>query len=226
MALTRNCKHCNLVFLELSNSLFANHVRWCKENPKRQIYIETLLWTYTDDRRKKVSESIKSRHKEWRYKEVYEKAKFKSSLTWWKHTESDKKRMSEIALNNPYQRKCKKTSSYIQKDWTVVSLDSSWEIFVAVFLDKYNISWSRPKPIKWNDKEWKSHNYFADFYLLDYDLYLDPKNEYVLRVQKEKIDILLSTYSNIVILEEKHLNEEYLKELLKLNTATLESSIQ
>ena len=44
--------------------------------------------------------------------------------------------------------------------------------------------------MKWIDKYGIERNYFPDFYLPLYDLYLDPKNKFAYKVQKEKIDIL------------------------------------
>ena len=43
----------------------------------------------------------------------------------------------------------------------------------------------------------KIHNYFPDFYLPDYNLYLDPKNPHAVTVQKKKLDLLLKQHTNI-----------------------------
>lgn len=56
-------------------------------------------------------------------------------------------------------------------------LESSWEVKVAEKLDQLKIKWIRPKPLKWVDNN-KTRYYFPDFYLPDYNLYLDPKNPY------------------------------------------------
>ncbi len=69
---------------------------------------------------------------------------------------------------------------------------------LAKRLDELNIEWVRPKePIIWIDSKNDNRNYFPDFYLLKYDIYLDPKNPYAFEVQKEKIDYLLENFSNI-----------------------------
>jgi len=60
------------------------------------------------------------------------------------------------------------------------------------------VKWIRPKPLQWLDATGLTHNYFPDFYLPDYNLYLDPKNPHAYNVQKEKIDILNKTYNNII----------------------------
>lgn len=81
-----------------------------------------------------------------------------------------------------------------------ILLDSSWELALAKRLDFLNIEWIRPDPIKWKDDEGIIHNYFPDFYLPKYDLYLDPKNPAAYNSQKEKIDCLKKQLTNLIIL--------------------------
>lgn len=69
--------------------------------------------------------------------------------------------------------------------------DSNWEVDLAKYLDQHNISWIRPlKSIVWFDKACKPHKYFPDFYLPDYNVYLDPKNPIVISKQQEKLEIV------------------------------------
>jgi hypothetical protein len=68
-----------------------------------------------------------------------------------------------------------------------VLLDSSWEVKTAELLIAKSIKWIRPPFIKWQDKKGKTRRYFPDFYLPDYDVYLDPKNPYCLTLDEEKI---------------------------------------
>lgn len=80
--------------------------------------------------------------------------------------------------NRTYQNGSRKPVCYFNitenKD---VLLESSWEVKVAEKLDQLKIKWIRPKPLKWVDNN-KTRYYFPDFYLPDYNLYLDPKNPY------------------------------------------------
>ena len=69
-----------------------------------------------------------------------------------------------------------------------VLLESSWEVRIANFLTDKNIKWIRPKFIKWQDSIGKTRRYFPDFYLVDYDIYLDPKNPYCLKRDEEKLN--------------------------------------
>ena len=81
--------------------------------------------------------------------------------------------------NRKYQNGSRKPVYYFNKNENKeVLLDSSWEVKTAEHLDKLNIKWIRPKFLKWVDDKNKTRYYFPDFYLVDYDLYLDPKNPY------------------------------------------------
>ena len=77
-----------------------------------------------------------------------------------------------------------------------------------------DIYWVRPKPIIWFDKKGIKHNYTSDFYLPRYNIYLDPKNEYCFKLQKEKIDYFTKTYLNVFFLHEKDLTKEKIKEII------------
>ena len=73
-------------------------------------------------------------------------------------------------------------------------------------MDKDNIEWLRPNPIKWVDKNGCIRNYFPDFYLPEYDLFLDPKNPAAYKQQIEKVEWLLSNVKNLkFLLSEKEI---------------------
>ncbi len=116
------------------------------------------------------------------------------------HTAETKEKISKKARASKHRRVLKSTRIYTKKDGSLVRLDSSWEELLAKRLDELDIKWETPEPIKWNDREGKEHHYFADFYLPDYDLLLDPKNPIVADLQAEKIAVLESTLKNLVIL--------------------------
>jgi hypothetical protein len=72
--------------------------------------------------------------------------------------------------------------------------DSGWEVIVAKWLNEHSISWLRPTDaIVWYDQKGKPHKYFADFYLPEFNLYLDPKNRIVVEKQQEKLDALVGS---------------------------------
>lgn len=68
-------------------------------------------------------------------------------------------------------------------------------------IDNLGITWTRPDiPLEWVDKSGRSRNYFPDFYLEEYKIYLDPKNNEALKKQKEKVDWILSNRKDVVFL--------------------------
>lgn len=108
----------------------------------------------------------------------------------WKSRKTCSKKCRVIAStqNRTYQNGSRKPSWYFNK-WEdkKVLLESSWEVKIAELLDKLNIKWIRPKPIKWIDNNNQNRLYYPDFYLEKYNLYLDPKNPYCMEQDKEKM---------------------------------------
>lgn len=118
-----------------------------------------------------------------------------------KTSDETKRKLSEAALKSNHRRLVRSMREYTCVDGNVIILDSSWEEIVAKRLDELNIKWYRPTvPLKWIDSTGKERNYFPDFYLTDYDLYLDPKNPIAYRTQIEKVEYILNNYKNVVFL--------------------------
>jgi predicted nucleic acid-binding Zn ribbon protein len=65
-------------------------------------------------------------------------------------------------------------------DYNGIKLGSSYELKVAISLDENNILWIKPKPLKYLDPNGKFRQYFPDFFLPDYNVYLDPKNDFLI----------------------------------------------
>lgn len=147
-----------------------------------------------------------------KYSINYKLGKYKKVII--KDKELWKKNVSKGALKSKHRRVCKKSINYICRDGKIVVLDSSYEVILAKILDEENIRWIRPDPVLWKDKYNKLHNYFADFYLIDYNIYLDPKNDYCFNKQKEKIDILSKTYNNIYFLRYNQLSNDFILNLI------------
>lgn len=191
------CPYCiekfNLETLENPSSFMANHVRWCHKNPKREDYVNAnrkVNQLNTPEAIIKRAEKIKIAWSEGKYDHVIHNS-FKGK----NHSEDSKQVMRIKALASDHRRLRKKMIEY--KD---VMLDSTWELELAKRLDNLGISWERPNPIKWSDEKGVQHNYFPDFYLFDYDIYLDPKNPYAYESQKEKIEILKRQLPNLIII--------------------------
>ena len=117
------------------------------------------------------------------------------------HTIESKEKISQAALKSKHRRLIRSIREYVKTDGSKVMLDSSWEEELAKRLDQLNIEWIRPElPIQYLAPDGKLHNYFPDFYLPKYDIFLDPKNSYAIQVQKEKLDIIKTSMNNLIII--------------------------
>lgn len=92
------------------------------------------------------------------------------------HTEETKRKLSEIARKNGYGGV--KQSRWIK--YKGKTLGSSYELAVAEDLEKHNILWDTCSRFPYIDLFDKAHTYTPDLYLPEYDVYLDPKNDYLI----------------------------------------------
>jgi hypothetical protein len=188
----------------LPNGVSANHIRWCDLNPrsnsdKIKLGIASSNLTKTPESIQKQIDGIKLARANGAYvgsaKKSVETRRKNNTLN---HSDESKEKCRVAALKSPHQRVCKKSHEYIDKRGRKFILDSSWEDALADRLDELNLNWDRPSSINYQLNGY-TKRYFADFYLPDFDLYLDPKNEYAKRQQKEKLDIV-SKLINLLIL--------------------------
>lgn len=173
------CQYCGKV-CKSRNSLAQHEIR-CKQNPNRIMLDPSNggggwnkgLTKETDERVKKGSESLLKT-----YQNGYiNPRKGKPGTFLGKHhTEKTKAKIRQAAIDNDlggWNYNC-------DIEYKGIHLDSSYELAVAKSLDENKIKWLRPKKLFYVDKKGKKHYYFPDFYLPDYDVYLDPKNDYLL----------------------------------------------
>ena len=92
-----------------------------------------------------------------------------------------------------------------------VVLQSSYELECSIILNEMNVRWTRPRALKYDNK-----NYFADFYLIDFDIYLDPKNNFKAKQDEEKIQKVMSQNNvNIYILLKENITREFIASLIQ-----------
>lgn len=197
------CIHCQKEFINLSTSQKANHTRWCTENPKRSTYGNDGKQFQTEEAIKKRIEGIKRAHTNGKYtgsaKKASETRKRNGTHL---HTDESKELIKQKALASKHRRLTRHVREYTMRDGSVIKLDSSWEEALAKRLDELKIEWIRPEePIHYFTLNGEKHNYFPDFYLPKYDLYLDPKNPAAINAQKDKISILLNKMNNLIIIK-------------------------
>jgi hypothetical protein len=155
---------------------------------------------------------------------------------WIKFPENNYKRLLDIGIikRPPCKEENKEKFSKMMSDrikknirysnmeeYNGVWLDSSYESILARNLDKNNIKWTRPSSLKWNDNG-QIRRYVPDFYLPDYDVYLDPKNDFLIKKDQRKI-ALASLYNkvSIIILSKNELSWAVVLEKIKNNTSVV-----
>lgn len=205
------CPFCELNLENKNGSERANHVRWCKLNPKRSEYLNTLceIRKLLPEHHENYYERLRQEGRPYVASEET-REKLRVSMTGRKHSEETKKIISERGLSNLYKRKCKSIVYY-----NGFRFDSNWEVNVAKILDKHSIKWVQPEPMIWIDKNQQKHHYYSDFYLVDHNIYLDPKNDYCIKVQREKLEYVLENYKNVVILSKEQINEKFILSLIE-----------
>ena len=213
-----NCIYCGKL-CKHKNSLAQHEIR-CKENPNRLDDNHRGgggwnkgLTKETDERVLQISISMKKAIKDGKFKDV------KHSHASHPHSEKTKQRLREVAIERGLGG-----HTYIKSyEYNGIYFDSNWELLVAKDLDKNGIKWTRPDRLYYIDCNGKKRYYFPDFYLIDYNVYLDPKNEYILNhnhsghnySDREKIKWVEEQNDvRIIVLNETQLNWEVIKTLI------------
>lgn len=177
------CKYCNKE-CKNSNSL-RNHERLCKNNPNRQIPKNNFI-KYNQYRKenfvKGTNQYIKARKLGLPIPEVsYEtKKKLSESRKNKLLSEEHKKRISEgmhkaVSKYPESYSSCNINGRVKIYEYNGVKLNGKWELEFAKYLDENKIVWERPKvgiEYIWNNN---IHLYFPDFYLPEFDIYVEVK---------------------------------------------------
>ena len=96
-----------------------------------------------------------------------------------------------------------KQSKYKRKDGSVVMMDSTWETVMAMRLDELNVKWERDENMKleYRSKTGRKRNYIPDFYLPDYDVYIEVKGYWTDAAKHKMKDVQKRNPVKILILE-------------------------
>lgn len=118
-----------------------------------------------------------------------------------------------------------KSINYKTKNGGIVHLQSTYEERVAIELDKNNIQWQRPSPLDYINRKGENKRYFADFYLIDYEVYLDPKNSFLILTDTEKIEMCAKQNNvKIFILNKFELEWDKIKNKISLVSPMLKTA--
>ena len=131
-----------------------------------------------------------------------------------KHTEAEKQNLRECALKNGFGGfNMHKKTIFVNG----IAVDSSYEKIVAESLTENNIEWKRCIRFKYIDDKNKLHYYTPDFYLPAYDVYLDPKNDFLINninpvLKFRDVDkirwVMEQNNIRVIILDKEHLTYE------------------
>lgn len=105
---------------------------------------------------------------------------------------------SKKSSSNP---NCGGETNYRRYRYKDILMDSQWEVDIAMWLDERQVEWRRDRKMvfRWNDVDGKSRRYHPDFYLPAYDVYLDPKNKYLIEKDRFKIETVMKTHGIQII---------------------------
>ena len=212
------CKYCGKKCTN-KNSL-VNHERLCKQNPNRVVSnIELHNSTGVPWNKGLTSETdIRVKNRIIKQKEGY---KNNPSRYNYGHPQSDeaKEKLRTVALKNGLGGFHMRRGIY----YNGIKLDSSYEVIVAESLDKNKVKWERCARFQYILDDCKIHYYTPDFFLPEYNVYLDPKNDFLIEninpglgindVEKIKIAAKQNNIK-VLILDKNHLTWDSIKSLL------------
>ena len=201
------CQFCGKV-CKNKNSLTQHEIR-CKENPNK---IDLGYLTNRDYSQININPSnqfIKAKQLGLPIPKMSDETKQKISNVWKgrKHTKETKekisKTMQQVVKDKPDSYNGVNINGKVKKyKYNNVSLDGSWELLVAQYLDFNNIKWERPHKgfeYIWNNDK---HTYYPDFYLTDYNMYIEVKG-----FETERDYIKWKSLSNLIIIKRKEIGD-------------------
>ena len=106
--------------------------------------------------------------------------------------------MSTLAKANP---NCGGETNYRKYSYKGITMDCSWEVKLAEFLDSKNVEWVRSRKLMfwWTDENGDKRRYYPDFYLPKYNIYLDPKNKFLIEKDRFKINQVIKENGIVLV---------------------------
>ena len=96
-----------------------------------------------------------------------------------------------------------KESTYTTVDGFEVKMDSTWEVAMAKKLDELGVKWSRDETmiLEYRTVRGRKRKYIPDFFLPEYDLYIEVKGYWTDAARHKMIDVQERNPVKILILE-------------------------
>ena len=210
------CKYCGKQCKNI-NSLKQHEIR-CKSNPNRR----PSTFSTNNPSINNPWNKGKTKDNDIRIaRQAIKSSKTKKGKPGHKHTEEEKQNLREHALKNGLGGFHMRHSGII---YNGIKLDSAYEVLLAENLDANNIKWERCERFPYIFDE-KLHYYTPDFYLPEYDVYLDPKNDFLINninphLGFNDIDKIRAVEQQnnikIIVLNKDQLNWQSIEKLLNL----------
>jgi len=203
------CQYCGKICKNLNG--LKHHELFCKSNPNHKNHPGNkgydgngkgmpknyVAWNKNQTKETNIiiyNTSLKIKEK---YKNGDIKRKFEH------HTEETKHKLSilrqkAIAENPDLIKSCGRAKKYNYND---IVLDGTWEVIFAKYLDELNIKWIRPKKGYEYIFEGSKHLYFPDFFLPQYNLYIEVKG-YEREIDHSKWIAIIKLGYNIKIIKQ------------------------
>jgi hypothetical protein len=203
------CNYCNKI-CKNDNSL-RNHERLCKLNPNRQVLVSNFIkWNDNVNRglQRASNQHIKAKETGTVYV-VSDETKSKiSKATKGRQIPSEEIERRKIAMRKAVLRN---PSSYTANnisgrtpiiEYNGFKLKGSWELETAKWLDRNNIKWTNI--VKGFDYEWNgsTHIYYPDFYLIEYDRYIEVKG-----YERDRDRAKWKVVKDLIVLKKEHINK-------------------
>lgn len=200
-----DCRFCDKTNFKSLRSL-RSHETLCPHNPdgKRSWLAEnraSLNFHTSEKYREKQRKNQLGRRPSQETKEKIRKsviARYKNPNERLRHSEI----MKKVVAQNPESYSTKNVCGRVRQiEYNGQILSGSWELLAAKFFDSHQIRWTRnvtPVSYFWNGKD---HFYFPDFYLSEYDLFVEVKG-----YCRDRDIAKWSAVDNIKILKEAEIN--------------------
>ena len=209
------CKYCGKE-CKNDNSL-RNHERLCKCNPTHQTITNwsrgfadyNIKLSKGEVVRRASNQYIKAEELGIDKPSLSEESRNKLSASAAKRTYSEdlKKRISEsmknAVKNHPESYSSRLINSRKHRgEYKGFRMDSKWEEDVARYLDEVGVSWI--KSDRFFEYMWNGslHRYFPDFYLPEYDRYIEVKG-----YERERDTIKYKSVPNLILIKQKEITE-------------------
>lgn len=89
----------------------------------------------------------------------------------------------------------------------LVTLQSTYEFKFAEILNEFGLKWIRPNHLKYGNRK-----YFADFFLPDYSVFFDTKNDYLIKKDSNKIAAVIAENNvKLIVINKDQINIDYIR---------------